>query len=366
MNKYLNRAHEQIANLTPYQPGLSMQSLKERGQDSIIKLASNENPLGMSPKAKQAVLSELDNSYLYPEHIKRLIRAIAVKHNVLESQCILGCGSENIIAMLLQTFNRPENHCLIPQYGFSAYRINAQALNVNHKIIACPDLKLTVEAVLQQVTEQTAMVFIDNPSNPLGFHFSHQQIVQLLEQLPSETLLVLDEAYCEYAAHLSDDYPDSLALQQHYPNLICLRTFSKVYGLAGLRIGYGLFSTEVAELVERVRFPFNVSSLAITAAEAALDDADFIQAALTVNQQGMHAYQNCFDALGLAHLPSVTNFITVDLQQDSDDFIQTMLNQGIIFRSLKPYQLPNHVRISIGTDTQNQRAIQAIKNYFQS
>ncbi len=363
MNPHLSIAHEQIATLKPYQAGQSMQSLKNIAKDSIIKLASNENPLGASPKAKQAIINELDECYLYPEYMNRTLENLGQHLNVETGQLILGNGSENIISMLIQTFNRPENHFLIPQYGFSAYKINAKAHNANIKIIPTPNYRLDAEQVISLTNNNTALLFIDNPNNPIGHYLKHQEIEHILQNIPQTTLLVLDEAYYEYAKD-TQDYPNSLALQAKYPNLVILRTFSKIYGLAGLRVGYGIANEQLIELLNRVRFPFNVASLSLAAASAALRDQEFVKKSIIINKSGLLAYQACFEQLNLDIFPSLGNFVTVNLKQDSSNFINYMLEQGIILRGLKPYQLPNHIRVSIGTEMQNTRTIEQFNQYF--
>lgn len=363
MNPHLVIAHKQITTLKPYEAGKSMQSLKNIAKDNIIKLASNENPLGASPKAKQAIIDELDESYLYPEHMQRTLNRIAKHLYVQSKQCILGNGSENIISMLIQTFNRPENYFLIPQYGFSAYKINSKAHNANIKIIPTPNFRLEVEQIISLTNKNTALIFIDNPNNPIGHYLKHQEIEYILKNIPSTTLLILDEAYYEYAKDTSD-YPNSLALQTKYPNLVILRTFSKIYGLAGLRIGYAIADQTIIELLNRVRFPFNVASLSLAAANAALDDQEFVKKSIAINKVGLLNYQACFEQLKLDIFPSLGNFITVDLKQNSNDFFNFMLNSGIILRPLTAYQLPNHIRVSIGTDRQNTKVIEKINQYF--
>lgn len=363
MNNFIKQTHDQIKNLLPYQGGMNKSSLKQVDSQSIIKLASNENPLGISPLAKEAILKVLDQGNLYPEKMDETLAILSAHLNVETQQCILGNGSENIIAMLIQTFNRPENHIIIPQYGFSAYTINAKAHNANIKILKTPNLNLEVSDILNLANDKTAMIFIDNPGNPTGCYLTHSDIEFLLKNLAETTLLVLDEAYYEYAK-TTVNYPNSLALQKKFPNLIILRTFSKIYGLAGLRIGYGIGHPSVIELLNKVRFPFNVSSLSLAGASAALRDKHFIDASLKVNNQGLLDFKTCFSAVKLDILPCIGNFITIDLKENSNAFFNFMLQQGIILRPLHAYQLPNHIRISIGTKQQNIRTIEKIYQYF--
>lgn len=363
MNPFMTKVHQQIETLIPYQAGQSSSSLKKQANDNIIKLASNENPLGVCFKAKQAMQQAIEEVHLYPEQIDGMLNTLARHLGINSNQCLLGCGSENIIAMLIQVFNQKNSHILIPQYGFSAYRFNAQAHNAAFRIVATANMKLEVSSIIEMVTPKTNLIFIDNPNNPVGYYLTHNEIEFLLKNIPSDTILVLDEAYYEYARHI-EDYPDSQQLQKSYPNLFVLRTFSKVYGLAGLRIGYGFGSSHIVDLLNRVRFPFNVSNVALAAANAALSDQSFVEKSLAINQAGLAAYQACFEKLNLTYTAGLANFITVDLKQDAMPFFKAMLEQGIIFRPLKAYNLDNFIRISIGNQQQNQRAIEAINHYF--
>lgn len=363
-NPFLSLAHAQIENLQPYQPGRTISSLKGKiSSDSIIKLASNENPLGPSPLAQQAIIHALPQAALYPEQVVAAKQTLATMLNIDEHCITLGNGSENIIQMVIQAFNRPNSHCLIPQYAFSAYRINAHALNMEVRIIPSPQYGHDIASIIDQVSETTSLIFIDNPNNPIGTYLNHQALLSLLDAIPPTVLLVLDEAYFEFGQGIHD-YPDSLSLLTQYPNLIILRTFSKVYGLAGLRIGYGIAHPDITDILNRVRLPFNVSSLALSAAIAAIEDQNFVEQTLAMNKQAQKLYQQIFKELKLVYFPSFANFITFDLKQDSDLFFEYMLNHGIIVRPLKPYGLTTHIRISTGLPEHNQRAIQLMKHYF--
>lgn len=364
MNSFLKHAHQQIETLIPYQAGMSSRALDHLDENTIIKLASNENPLGMSPLAKKAIIQTVEDCARYPENLNDTIKALSQHLNINQLQCIMGNGSENIIALLIQTFNKSTSHILIPEFAFSAYRINAKAFNANIEILEAPNLCVDVEQLLSKVNENTSLIFIDNPNNPIGHYLTHNEIEHILANIPNTTVLVLDEAYYEYAKQ-TKDYPDSLALQKKYPNLVIIRTFSKIYGLAGLRIGYSIAHVDIIDLLNRVRFPFNVSNMALTAAKAALKNDDFVKNSLEVNQQSLVDFKATCKQLNIETYPTLGNFITLDLKKNSDDFFQFMLKQGIILRPLGSYDLPSHVRISTGTQEQTKRANSAILEYFE-
>lgn len=363
MDHFQKHTHPQIDTLIPYQAGMNARALSHLDQNSIIKLASNENPLGVSPLAKQAMQNAIDDCAKYPENLNDTLNVLAKHLGINPNQCIIGNGSENIIAMLIQTFNNPKSHFLIPEFAFSAYRINAKAHNAAFQIVKCPEYKLDIEKLLSQVTDDTSLIFIDNPNNPVGHYLTHSEVEHILNSIPKSTLLVLDEAYYEYAMY-QPDYPNSLELLKQHSNLVIIRTFSKIYGLAGLRIGYGMAHENIIELLNRVRFPFNVSSIALSAASASLNDKTFIEATYSLNQAGLAQFEQTFKSLKLETYPILGNFITVNLKQDSDEFFQFMLKHGIILRPLKAYNLPNHIRISSGTEKQTTHVNKIIRDYF--
>lgn len=362
MNPFLSIAHEQIHSLIPYKAGLAKNSLQDIEPDNIIKLASNENPLGTSDKVKQAISSCLNDLHLYPEQMEDMLSHLSKHLKVSQAQCILGSGSENIIAMLTQVFNKEGNHFLIPQYAFSAFKTNAKAHNANVISIPMPNYQLTVDDILSKVNEQTSLIYLDNPNNPLGGYLTHNEIETILAHIPPTTILILDEAYYEYASNIAS-YPKSLELLKKFSNLIILRTFSKAYGLGGLRIGYGISCPDIIELLNRVRFPFNVSSLSLVAAKTAIDDQNFVQQSVSLNTTELEKFKSFFKDSGISYLPTVSNFITINLEQPSEVLFYALLKAGIIVRTLTPYGLNNHIRISIGTEAQNARLMDAIKKF---
>ncbi len=361
---FLTLAHDKLAHLVPYQPGKSIQSLQKKSNgDSIIKLASNENPLGPSPLAIEATQQSAAQVYRYPDGNQTALKlALANHHDCDMNQITIGGGSENIISMLIQAFNRQNRHILMPKYSFSAYKINAKAHNAEAYEVESGIDSFDIDNIIKKVTKDTALLFMANPNNPTGHYFNNDDLQKLLSHLPKETLLILDEAYYDYAKETAD-YPDSESYLKDFDNLVILRTFSKIYGLAGLRIGYSLSHASVANALNRVRLPFNISLLAETAAIKALEDKSHIKQSLKINREGKQQYIDAFKQMGLKTLPSVTNFITVDMQKPTAELEKKLLSQGIILRTLYPYDMANYLRITIGLKEENERVIHALKHY---
>lgn len=359
---FLSLAHDNITTLKPYQPGGSIQALREKiNRDDIIKLASNENPLGVSENVVKAIHQASDLLHFYPDSKNQKVKqALADKYQIDTNRITLGTGSEEIIRLLMMAFNRTNRHVLFPQFSFIAYKIIAQTLNMNWNEVPSPDYRLDLNALSHAASEQTALLFLANPNNPTGEYISENTLYRLLESIPRSTILVIDEAYYEYAK-ATPDYPDTLSLQKEFPNLVILRTFSKIYGLAGLRIGYSIACKPISDILKRVKLPFSVSSLSQTAALAVLKDHAFIEQSLAVNQEGREQLVSALKSMGLNPLPSITNFITVDMKEDTAALYQYMCEQGIILRTLHPYQMPNHLRISVGLKDQNERVIDQLK-----
>lgn len=364
---FLSLAHDNIKNITPYQPGGHIQTLREKTKcDDIIKLASNENPLGMSPSVATR-LSEMEALVpYYPDsECVAIKRALSNFYQIESESLMFGSGSEELIRLLVQTFNRRERHILFPQYAFLAYKLSCQSLDANFKEIKSPDFQIDLSAIANNTTKDTAIIFLANPNNPTGDYFTQDDLVSLLNKIPSSTLLVMDEAYYEYAKD-EPDYPDTLSLQSDFPNLVILRTFSKSYGLAGLRIGYCIATPALIEVLHRVKLTFNVSAIAQAAALQALSDQSFIQKTLDINNQGMSMLKNSLDELKFTYLRSPTNFLTVDLKEDTYPVYHHMLQEGLMLRTLHPYGMPNHLRISIGLPEQMQRLTEKLTQQIRS
>ncbi len=357
-----------INKLQPYLPGKPIEELeRELGISNTVKLASNENPLGPSPKGREAAAKAVEQINLYPDDAGYRLRGrLAGKLEVEPDSLVLGSGSSDVIDMVTRTFLGPGCNAVYSLHAFAMYPIYTTASGAEGKVAAPlpadhPHMPYghDLDAMAALVDSQTRVVFIANPNNPTGTWLTRDALTGFLEQLPGRVIVVLDEAYIEYVTE--DGFPDGVSMLADYPNLIVTRTFSKIYGLAGLRVGYGVASPVLASLISRVRHPFNVNAPALAAAEAALDDGQFLAQSIKLNRQGMQQFQNAFDALGLAYIPSVGNFITVDLQRPGAEVYQAMLEQGIILRPLGNYDLPRHLRITIGTETENARCIEALE-----
>lgn len=353
-------ARPEILQLKPYQPGKPIAEVQqEHGLTEVIKLASNENPLGCSPQVHTRLTLAFADIMRYPDGSSFALKAVLAKHwQVSEQQLLMGNGSEDVLRMLLQTFVFGDKELIISQYGFIAYRILAQSLGIKVNTIAEQQFRTDLQAIADAITPQTGMIILANPNNPTGTYVSQEALEAFLERIPPHVFVVCDEAYYEYVA--AEDYPQTLALLAKYPNLIVTRTFSKAYGLAGLRVGYGIAHEKVIDLVNRIRQPFNVNHLGQIAAEAALADQAFMQQGVLLNEQGKQQLYAGLTALGVNYIPSAANFILVELKRSGAEIFQALLKKGIIVRPLDPYQLSHYVRISIGTEAENIQCLKAL------
>ena len=338
--------HPGIQSLIPYIPGKSTDELaKELGLTNIIKLASNENPLGCSPlvtKALAALSTHQIATYAIPAHHplrNKLAEKLAIDTNMLT----LTNGSEALIPLLLICFAlHSDKHVLIPDYSFIAYGIQAKALGipvVSTRLL--PNWQADIDAIITTCNEKTALIFLANPNNPTGALISEQNIQRLLQNIPTSTILVLDEAYYEYVN--DKDKLHTLSLLRDYPNLVVTRTFSKAYGLAGLRLGYGIASAEISALLQRVLLPFAVSETALAAGYMALDDSAFFQKTIQNNLRGLAQVQQGLKELEIDYLPTSGNFITFDCKVDAAPLYQRLLKRGVILRPLHPYGMNNYL-----------------------
>ena len=350
-----------VANLNPYVPGKPVSELeRELGISDSIKLASNENPLGCSPKAIAAINEELGEVARYPDGGGFELRsALADKHGI-DAGCItLGNGSNDVLDMIARVFLGLGRESLFSQHAFAVYPISSQAVGADLKIAPAKNYAHDLDAMTGMISERTGVIWIANPNNPTGNWLRATELRSFIQAVPSEVIVVVDEAYIEYVEE--DNYPDASNWLHDFPNLIVTRTFSKAYGLASLRVGYGLSHPDVADLLNRVRQPFNVNSMALAAAEAALEDTDFIRRAVEVNREGMSQLMQGFDRMGLEYIPSVGNFIAVDVARPGPEVDQALLREGCIVRPVANYGLPNHLRVSIGLAEENARFLAALK-----
>lgn len=359
-----NLATAGVRQLVPYPPGKPISELqRELGLTQIIKLASNENPLGPGSKAIAAIQAALPELARYPDGNGYTLKsALSAKLNVDFNQITLGNGSNEILELAARTFLTTASEVIFSQHAFAVYPLVTQAVGARAKVVPAKDYGHDLQAMLHQVTQDTRMVFIANPNNPTGTYLNSTELKSFLDELPQQVICILDEAYYEYAEQA--DYPDSIKWLEQFPNLIITRTFSKAYGLAGLRLGYSLSGLEMADLLNRVRQPFNCNMLALAAAEAALDDQEHLQRTLSVNSQGMKQLIQAFKELDLAWIPSVGNFISVDMQRPAMPVYEALLQQGVIVRPVANYEMPDHLRISIGTAEENKLFIDALSGYL--
>ena len=350
---------EWISSLTPYQPGTSSEDVERKyGISDSIKLASNENPLGPSPKAVAAIVAALPNMHLYPDGDafalkKRLAEKLAIDY----SQIIIGNGSNELIEMIVRTFLRVGESIVIGAHGFALYHlINAAAggrtITVPHK-----EFHLDLAAMIDAVESDTRIIFLDNPNNPTGTIFNRNDWIAFLRRVPKNVVIVVDEAYFEFVT--TPVYPNSLAYRQDDRLIITLRTFSKIYGLAGLRIGYGIADPEIIRMLNNVRQPFNVNGLAQVGALAALDDDEHVHRTRVNNTLGLNYLRRELERLGFIYASSHANFLLVKVGLG---VAQKLLANGVITRPMAGYGLPEYVRVTVGTPEENKRFITVLAN----
>ncbi|MGB1799419.1 MAG: histidinol-phosphate transaminase [Gammaproteobacteria bacterium] len=346
-----------VAGLQPYSGGKPIEELqRELGLDEIIKLASNENPLGPSQKVLDAIASTTDLARYPDGNGFSLKKALSDKHNIPPDCITLGNGSNDVLEMIARAFVTTEHQVIYAQHSFAVYPIVTQAVGAEHVVVPANEWGHDLNAMLAAITDKTKLIFVANPNNPTGTWLNKLDLRNFVENVPEHIIVLIDEAYFEYAI-TEENYPDSSLWLNEFPNLIVTRTFSKAYGLAGLRIGYALSHPDVANLLNRVRQPFNNNSLALAAAETALEDDAYIKQSVETNFAGMKQLMLAFDDMGLEFIPSKGNFICVDFEQPADAIYQSLLESGVIVRPVANYGMPNHLRVSIGTEQENSRFI---------
>jgi len=357
-----------VRTLAPYVPGKPIEELeREYGIRDSIKLASNENPLGAGPKAIAAIAAACRDIGLYPDGNGFALKQTLAQRHGCPIECItLGNGSNDVLVMLAEAFLTTEVEAVYSQYAFAVYPIAVQATGAQARVApALPDghpmaLGHDLDAMARLVNEKTRIVFVANPNNPTGTWVDAAALRQFIQKLPPSTLVVVDEAYIEYVDDAS--FPDTSRWLAEFPNLVVTRTFSKAYGLAGLRVGYALAHPDVAGLLNRVRQPFNVNSVALAAARAALEDEEHLRKSVATAREGMRQVEAGLDQLGVRHSPSQGNFLLVDCGRPAAGVYEDMLRQGVIVRPVGNYQLPNHLRLTMGTQPQNQRMLAALEH----
>lgn len=368
-NVLFNKALPGVLSLEAYTPGMPIEELQRKlGVADAVKLSSNENPLGMSPRARQAVADGVATTDLgrYPDGSGfRLKKKLAEMHKIEPDRITLGNGSNDIIELLGRIFLGPGRKAMFSAHAFAVYSIVAQAQDAEAVIVpprpqtdAMP-LGHDLDGFASRLAPDIALIFIANPNNPTGTWLEPAEIENFLHKVPQDVIVALDEAYYEYMDPKLRG--DSRSLLEKFPNLVVFRTFSKAYGLAGLRAGYALSSAPIADLLNRVRQPFNNNSLALLAAEVAVEDQDFVQKSVELNTRERARIVKELKALGLTVLPSQANFLAIGFGRDAKPIHQGLLERGIIVRPIASYDMPQFLRVSIGTEVENDRFLAALK-----
>lgn len=351
-----------VETLKAYVPGKPIEETeREYGLTGVIKLASNENPLGPSPRAVEAMRAASNAVHLYPDATSfHLVRRLAVHLGVKPEEVVLGCGSNELIELLLRTFTTPEDEILLCKGSFPAYRISAQAHG--RPFVEVPmreGYRYDLEAMARAITPRTRMVFLANPDNPTGTTFGRKALEAFLAAVPPEVLVVHDEAYAEFVSW--SEYASGVELFRQHPNLVALRTFSKIYGLAGVRVGYGIMDAKLASYVHRTRMPFNLTVVAQAGALAALEDTEHVRRTRENNLAGLRYFEEALPKLGVTLTESHANFIFGDFHQPSAGLYEQLLRRGVIVRPMAGNGHPTCLRISVGSPSENERCVRALQ-----
>ena len=348
-----------VQSLQAYQPGLPIETLARQSghpATAIIKLASNENPYGMSPRARAALRIAASGAHRYPE-AHQLHTLLAAHHDLTLAHITLGNGSNDILDLIARTFLGPGTEAISAQYAFAIYAIATQTTGATHITAPATRLGHDLVAIHAAITPATRIIWLANTNNPTGTFIPYSHIKTFLETIPPHIVVVLDEAYFEYLP--PEDRADTPTWLATHPNLILVRTFSKIYGLAGLRVGYSLAHPRITEFLNRIRQPFNVNSIALATAAAALADQTFVQQSYQRNRRGLRQLEAGLSRLGLAFTPSLANFVTIAIP-NAPSVYAALLRRGIIVRPLSGYSLPRHLRISVGRPSQNRQLLSSL------
>lgn len=355
------RAPDYVRRIAPYRAGKPAEELaREQGLDPsrIVKLASNENPLGIPESARRAMADTVAGLARYPDaNGFELKAAISHHYGVPINRITLGNGSSDILDLVARAFLQPGSSAVYSQYSFAVYALATQSTGARAIVVPARDYGHDLDAMAEAIDPTTRVVFVANPNNPTGTFLSSAELEAFLVRVPSDVIVLLDEAYLEYLPPLMRF--DSTQWLERFPNLVISHTFSKAYGLAGLRVGFGLAQPDVTDMVNRVRSPFNVNSLALTAATAALDDEAFLQRSYEINHSGLHHLQSAFADMGLPYIPSHGNFVLVKVG-NAGEFYEKLLRSGVIVRPVANYGLPEWLRVSVGLPEENEIFLQAL------
>lgn len=350
-----------VMRLKPYVPGKPIEELqRELGIDRVVKLASNENPLGPSPAAVEAMKRAAAEVHLYPDPTSWDLRhAVARKFDVPPEQVLASNGSNEMITLLVRAFATPEHNVVFSEYAFIAYRVVSGAAGVQQRIVPAEGLAPDIPAMIAACDEHTRLLFLANPNNPTGTWSPRLQVEQLLDEVPEHVLVVLDEAYAEYVD--AEDYADGFSLRGRRDNLVVMRTMSKAYGLAGCRVGFAVAPAYVCDRINRIREPFNVNHLAQAAAVAALGDDAHIERTVALNRAERTRVCKALDSLGVDCLPGQTNFVLIRPEVDAVALYDRLLRRGVIVRPLQPYGLADRLRVTLGTEEENDTFVEALR-----
>jgi histidinol-phosphate aminotransferase len=350
-----------ILSIKPYMPGKPLEELeREYGIGDSIKLASNENPIGPSPMAVAAIKESIKKLNRYPDGSGHdLIRKISNYIGISPQNIVLGNGSDEIIGMLAFAMLQPGDEVILPVPSFLMYEIMVRGAGATPVFVPLTSLSIDLEEIQKKTTSKTRMIFLCNPNNPTGTVISKKDFETFIHQMPSEVIVVVDEAYIEFVR--DQNCVKSIEYSDNITPLVTLRTFSKAYGLAGLRIGYGVMPLEIADILNRIRLPFNTNLLAQAGASAALDDKIFLETFISLVHEGLDFLYDALDGLGVSYFPTQTNFFLIDVRKDADEIYENMLRQGVIVRSMKSYGYPNYIRINVGLHDENVRFLTALE-----
>ena len=351
-----------IKKLKSYKPGKPIEEVqRELGLENIIKLASNENPLGPSPKALSAIQNSMIDSHRYPDALGyELRKKLSNRFNVNINNVILGSGSEGIMSTIMRTFLLTDDEIVSAMNSFIGFRVLANASGNKIHWVPMKNYRYDLESMADKINDYTKIVYIANPDNPMGTYITREEFDTFYSYVPDRVLIILDEAYFEYAEN-REDYPDSMTYR--YDNVITLRSFSKAYGLGGVRIGYGFAHDKLINNLLKVKVPFEPSTLAQIAGHAALDDSDFLSKTIKTNKRGMEYLKKHLGTIGVKYIPSIANFITTIWESESraTQLTNDLLNKGVIVRQLNSFGWPAHIRVSIGLEKENQKFIKSLK-----
>ncbi len=362
----LDHVNPHIAQLRPYQPGKTTDEIQRTYHLSkTVKLASNECPLPPSQKVSQAIINFMPNLARYPEDAAPRLRGkLADLNQIPAGHITFGSGSSEILELLIRSFTQPGDNIITSEHAFALYKILAKAAAVESQLIADQDWQQNLDGMLAAINDKTRIIFVTNPNNPTGTWVRKTALYDFIKAVPTDVLIVVDEAYTEFMDQA--EYASAMPLLSQYDNLVVVRTFSKAYALAGLRFGYGMSSAGIADILNRIRKPFNVSAVTLAAAEAALDDVEYLQQVIDNNRFGMSQFKQFFDLAQLPYIDTTGNFMAVEFGDKALDINQAMLERGVILRPLVPYNMPEYLRISIGLPEENQICIEQLSQVLQA